>query len=443
MKLIKNFRNIWNLASMCNDIPMYDTMKHMDFFAFTGNSCSPGFCIDLSSCKGIDEAYESCSPLSTVIGRNAQAMGNAKWWITDEKDNDVSSKYENISRLLKNPNPLQTWTEFMFQFDIYRMLYGEVFVWAAVPEGLDINEASSLWVIKPSYIEIDNTKKLYFQKDLKEIVNNYYLIIGTSKTKLNNEHILHIKDTYQNLDFSPLDLRGKSRMTGLEDQIKNIIQANEAIYSLNRDRGAQGILSNRTKDKIGALPLTPVEKENIQKTYNNNYGILKHLNKVLLTEASLDWQQMSFNVKDLMLYEGIAENIQQIADAYDYPYGLLGGGESLKYNNMSELKRVLYQDNTIPMAGLYSEKFTGFFNLGNDRIYADFSHVEALKESEKEKATALHTKVLALDILWKSKLITLEEYRLALDYDIQMDGKTLYNGNESTTNQEKIQQEGN
>jgi len=430
MKFIKGLKNVWNLAAMCgNDVPMHDMLKHLDFFGFSGNGCDRGFCVDLKSCQGIDRAYYDCSPLSTVIGRNAMAMSNAKWWIVDSDDNDRGDKYKQITKLLKNPNPIQSWTEFMIQLDTYRQLYGEVFVYAAVPVGYSIQEASALWAIKPDYIEVEQTNRLYHQSNINDIVAKYYLHIDGNRTKLDNDKLLHIKDTFQNLNFCPTNIRGKSRMGGLEDHVRNIIQANEAIYSLNTDRGAQGILSNDTKDKIGSLPVTPIEKDTIQKAYNENYGLLKKQWKVILTDASLRWQQMTFNVKDLMLFEGIEENIKRISEAFGYPYELLGNVNGVTFANKKEAKSWHYQDIIIPIAQIYSEKFTQFFGLEKDRIYADFDHIEVLKESESEKAITIQRKIDAYSKAYQDGAISLEEYRLGLGYDEVITGTTMYNNN--------------
>lgn len=418
------------MSSLENNEGAENAMRNMDFFAYTGSSCSPAFCINLNTYEGIDEAYNKCSPLSTVIGRNALSMANAKWWVTDEKDENVIDKYPNLKSLLKKPNPLQSWDEFIIQLDTYRQLDGEVFVWAAVPVGYTVADASSLWVIRRNYINIIQTKKLYNQTRIDGIISKYYLNIGNEKTELNKEHILHIKDTYQNLNFSPTNIRGVSRIKGLEDPIKNIVIAHEAIYSLNKDRGAQGIISNETKDKIGNISLTPLEIEQLQKTYEDNYGLLKNQFKIIFSNNPLRWQQMSYNVKDLMLFEGIQENVKQITDAYGYPYDLLSNDRNSTFTNKLEAKKWYYQDTIIPIAKIYSEKFTSFFGI-EDRLYADFSEVESLKEAELSKADALHRYSQAIDILYKAGLISLEEARSKIDMDSKIEGGTMYEGQEA------------
>lgn len=428
MGLINGFKNLWNLASTCGDIPMYDTLKHMDFFSYSGDNCIPGFCVDLSCSSGLEKAYRECAPLSTVINRNAMAMANAKWWLTDTEDNEPQG-FENLKKLLKRPNPLQSWTELILQLDTYRQIYGEVFLWAPTGEGNSIQDAMALWAIKPEYITIKLSKKLYFQNDINDIVLNYYLKVGDSRTEFDGSRLLHIKDTFQNLCFSPTNIRGESRISGLEHPIKNIIQAYEAIYSLNKDRGAQGILSNDRKDVLGAMALTEKEKKDIQSQYLTKYGLNNNQRKVIITDASLRWQSMSYNVRDLMLFEGIKSNVEQISDSFLYPFNLLANQKGTTYDNNNESKKTLYQDNIIPISKIYSEKLTSFFGLDDTKVklYADFSEIECLQEGEKEKAEALNIKISALSKAYQDKAITLEEYRAGIDYDEKANGGTYYN----------------
>ena len=240
-------------------------------------------------------------------------MTNARWWITDAIDNDVKDRYKNLSNLLKKPNPLETWNELIIKLHTYLQLYGEVFLYANTPEGFSANkDANSLWVINPTYINIELTGKLYQQSKANDIIQKYYLNINGKREELGYNNVLHIRDSFQNLNFNPTDIRGISRIIGLEYPIKNIIQAYEAIYSLNKDRGPQGILSNISKDAIGSVPIDPKEKQDLQDAYQG-YGLSKHQKRVLITGSPLQWQSMSYSVKELMLFEGVKSNIEQLS----------------------------------------------------------------------------------------------------------------------------------
>jgi HK97 family phage portal protein len=404
------------------------------FFAWTGNECDPGFVVNLDCYDGLETAYCKCSPVSTVINRLASAMSNGKWWIVDAKDNDTSRENRKTNDVLAKPNPLQSWTEFVQQMDVYRCLYGETFIYANVPTGFaSASDANALWVISPKYMEVKETGKLYFQTDMTDIVPQYVLTAGKEKYIFESWQVLHIKDTNQNLCFGPRDLRGESRLRPLYYEVRNIIQAQEAIYSLNRDRGAQGILSNEAKDAGGSIPLLQKDKDELQRDYLSAFGMGANQKKIIITGASMKWSQMSYSVKDLMLFEGIKSNIEDICDQYDYPFELLSNSKGTTFSNKSAAMTLLYQDTVVPFSKIYAEKFTEFFGLAGSKIIVDFSELPCMQENEKDKAGVLLARNQANQIAYQNGIITREEWRLNIGMDEMIYGQTLYaqdNGNQ-------------
>ena len=416
------------------------------FFTFTGDRCTPEFTVDFNSIYGINDAYDKCSTLKAIVNRMALVIANVKLWILDDAGNDVSDKYNNLALLLKRPNFIQTWPEFIQQLDVYRQLYGEAFIYASVPVGFDNANATELWVLNPLFIDIESNGRLYDQNNIEDAVIRYIFSCSGQRRDLDPRNVLHIKDVNQNIDFAPNDLRGSSRLLGLETSIANIIQAEEAIYTMNRDRGAIGILSNDQKDISGTITLTEDEKESLRKQYQSLYGLSARQAKVIITNASLKWQSISFNVKDLMLLEGIEKNIQLIADALGYPYELLSTSTGVTYENKSEAKKLLYQDSIIPIANLYAEKLTGFFGLENAKIEFDFSNIECLKKSEKEAAETLYQLNQAMQTAYNNGVISRAEWRLAIgmDEDVYKPEQLRQSGTleESNTTKENEQERG-
>lgn len=416
------------------------------FFTFTGDKCTPEFTVDFNSIYGINDAYDKCSTLKAIVNRMALVIANVKLWILDDAGNDMSDKYKDLATLLKRPNFIQTWPEFMQQLDVYRQLYGEAFIYASVPIGFNNANANALWVLNPLFIDIESNGRLYDQSDIENIGLRYIFNSSGQRRELAPSNVLHIKDVNQNIDFAPNDLRGSSRLLGLETSLANIIQAEEAIYTMNRDRGAIGILSNDQKDISGTIPLTDDEKESLRNQYQSLYGLSARQAKVIITNASLKWQSISFNVKDLMLLEGIEKNIQLIADALGYPYDLLSTSKGVTYENKAEAKKLLYQDSIIPIANLYAEKLTGFFGLENAKIEFDFSDIECLKKSEKEAAETLYQLNQAMQTAYNNGVISRAEWRLAIgmDEDVYKPEQLRQSGTleESNTTKENEQERG-
>jgi phage portal protein BeeE len=413
-----------------NPADFYRRMMGMfDFMAYTGNHGRPGFCVDTKTMPGLRGAYMRCSPVSSIINKLSSAMCNGKWWVVDENDSDVSHQNRSVLNIFENPNPLQTWKEMFFQADVYRYVYGEVFFRFSIPVGFDAPDASAVWVINPECVDIEETGRLYSQCSIEKIITSYILNAGGERIRVRPEEMLHIRDSFANVDFGPRNLRGVSRLRSLSDEVDNIIQANEAIYSLNKDRGAQGILSNRTKDASGNVPMTPEDKEQLEGKWSG-YGTGRGQKKVLLTDADLLWQKMSFSVRELMLFEGVRANKESIADAFNYPFELLANEKGTTFSNKGEAEKLMYQDAVIPFSEVYAEKFTRYFGLEGARIVIDFSDVECMREAEKEKADSLKAKNEANEIAFRNGIITREEWRENIEMDQTINGNTFYDGNE-------------
>ena len=398
-------------------------------FPFEGNRIELKF----DNCSDIRKAYTKCSPVSTIVNRLASSMANGKIWILDGNNNDVSKKYKNIYDLLKNPNPFQTSTEFIKQIDIYRNMYGVTYIYAVLPVGYrNIENAFSLWPVNPERIEIEykKDKSLYIGRNINDVIEKYVISIENKKIDVLPEHILCIRDS--SLDMTSISDKQFTRISGLEHEINNIILAQEAIYSLNKDRGAMGVITNKTRDGSGNIPLTPEQKKQIDERFQNVYGLTEKQLKVLVTDADVDWLPLTFNVRDLMLLEGMKQNIESISDAFNYPFELLANQKGVTFANKAEAIKYLYQDNIIPAANIYGEKLTAFFGIENAVIEFDFSHVSYLKQDEQKRAEALLKLTTAWKIPYELQVITREEYRKFLDLDEKPTGKIYYNGNETT-----------
>lgn len=386
------------------------------------NNCGDHWCVDIATHGGQIFAYKSCAPLSLVINRLAFALGNARIWVVDEDEKDLE-EYGWIKRLFIKPNPLMTGRELLLRLDQYVKLFGEGFVLKIENEGIG-DPIRSLWVLNPCYMHaIYRDDAIVFNsEDVNDFILRWEYIHPYSGQiiNLNPNDILHVKDIA--LDMHDVNAgvgsfkhwhRGASRIQGLEDYIKNIVIAAKAIYGLNLDRGPQGILSPTSVDAAGAKPLTPGQKTDLQKELLRFYGMLPGVAKAIISTLPMSWTPMSYNVKDLMLYEGMELCANGIADAYFFPSELISTGKSATYNNKSQAEKNLYQDAILPVSYLYEQHFTNFLGIEGGRINFDYSHVEALQESEKEKEETITIRTNRMITLLNNGLSSNEEVRLA------------------------------
>lgn len=372
-------------------------------------------------------AYNYCPPVAAVINRKAKASVNGKWYLLNEDGSEAKGTTANeIRKLMVKPNLLQSWKQFMIQVKVYEQIFGEVFILAMRPTGM--KQIKSLWVLPNWIVTVKPGKNLFGATEISEVVEEYSITLNAKKTVIPHADIFHYKDLFAGTGNM---VQGQSRLIALQDPVSNIIACYESRNVLITKRGAIGILSNETKDAVGAQPLPVDEKEALQTEFQK-YGLTKDKYQVIISAANLKWQSMTFPTRDLMLFEEIEDDVRQIADNYEYPIHLLGFKAGTTFSNFSEAKKSLYQDAIIPETEMFAEALNEFLGLNSQpfKLQVFFDHLEILQKSESDKASALKTKNEAMKIAFENRIVTREEWREAIDYDpVKFNGNTFYNGN--------------
>jgi len=376
--------------------------------------------LDFGLLSNVWNAYEKCSPLQAVCNRIAEALMNGTWKIVNAEEDDVSTtsaRNKAIVRLLQRPNPMQTYSDFLKQIAVYRNVYGGAYIYAAMPAGFKaLEDATSLWVFSPDEVEVLYKDNVYSAKNVDNVVAKYIIIPkkgnGGKEIIGKPTHVLPIYDTTE----SPVLTNGRTsgrRVSGLHYELRNIMQAQEAVYSLNSDRGAQGIISNVAKDAMGFLPMTPDQKQALQNRFRSSYGLRRDQDKVFITDAAVEYTPVGFNVKDLMLFEGVRENIMHVCDTFNYPFDLLASEKGKTAADKRTSMWALYQDNIIPLANDISGKLTLWFGLDEttERIKIDYTHLPIFQQGNVDKNNALRLMMQALHIAYNGETISREEYR--------------------------------
>lgn len=399
--------------------PSIATGATPDFFEQHGNSF---FYFKYSGLPSAQHAYECCPPVNAIINRKAQAYINGKTWVLNTQGKAkgkeaTSAEAKKLQILFKKPNPLQSWKQFEAQGYIYQQLFGYNIVLPIKPVGFRDNiDATALWNIPPSMVDIEETNKLFYQSDTQGIIKEIVLNYKGTRT------ILKIEDIYIMKDFTPSFcslILPESRIHSLELPINNIIGAYESRNVLINYRGALGILSQDPgSGQYGAIPMTDDQKDLLQQDFRR-YGLKNHQWQFIITSASLKWQQMGVGTKDLMLFEEIEADTMAICDSYNYPYQLMSSAKGTTFSNLKEGKQLLYQDAIMPEAESVYEQWNQFFGTDqyNLAIDKDFSHIAVLQEDKVQAATARKMMDDAMKLEFESGLITIDDWLEKLGED--------------------------
>jgi hypothetical protein len=365
-------------------------------------------------------AYQKCPPLNAIINRKAQAHINARTRILNTQGKDATGNDANkLRKLIKRPNPLQTWKQFKAQQKIYVQLYGFSLVLPIIPVGYEKYgpiEATSIWNIPPYLLDIKERERLYLgAKNGAELIEYIKLNYHGVQANLDPNQVYIFKDFTPSINTMLLP---ESRVKVLEMPVNNIIGAYESKNVLINLRGALGILSpDNGNSQYVPMALTETQKTELQNDFAR-YGLRNGQWKFIVSPTKMSWQQMGIPTKDLLLGEEINECTRAICDEYGYPPHLLGIIDPT-FNNQAAAEKGLYQNSIIPEAESADEEWNMLFRTDEYNLIMkdDFQHITVLQDDRVEMGRARMYLNQALLIEWQNNLITANQWLEANNMD--------------------------
>jgi HK97 family phage portal protein len=302
------------------------TSRHFHVFAMEGfrDNATVRACI-----KQITTAAQSCEPTPY------DAKG------------DVIEGVIKFMELLKRPNPLQTWTEFLETAIIYRLVGGEAPIWV---NGVG-SQVRELWILRPDWLEIsERVGGVPFKYSYTPIEKGVRMTIDA-------ENIVMWKE------LNPLDPeRGLSLLWSCA----------YAVDTLN-----QYAKSNKALIDNGVQPSGIV--------YSETYAGSANTGKPMLLEG-LKWQQTAINMRDAEFINGVKLNKSEVAQVLGVPGQLIGIEGSQTFANYEQARAAMYEDTAIPlMRSLYSKLYEIAQRMGERKLAKIDVDVEAIAALEPRR----------------------------------------------------------
>ena len=375
------------------------------------------------------KAFNECPPLAAVILKKSQYSSNGKPWVLNAgDDNEAKGDYaQQLRRILKQPNFLQNWKQFKVQTDICKNLFGFVVVLVVNPAGFTkLNEYTQMFILPPWLTDIKLSGKYINTTSYADVIEKITFRYGGTATPVPLDNIILLKDF--NINKMETAILPESRVHSLGGPIETINVGLRSINVLTKRRGGIGILSNTSKDAIGSMAMDPQEKIDVQDKLKTNYGLSEEQSEIIITNASLNWQSMAFNVGELKIQESIKTAVDMIADTMGFHSLLLSGTTQGTYNNLSSLQVDIYQNSIIPESENDFEEYSRFFKAEQNkiRVVIDFEHVDVLQKNKKDEATARNTLSQACEREFYNNAITLNQWLEELEYATVPHGDKFY-----------------
>jgi hypothetical protein len=315
----------------------------------------------------------------------ASRVASATWQLKKKMDDSVVTNDADFNRLFDTPNPLMSHWQLAYQAVCYEILTGQNLEYKNIPSTLpQVYQNILTWSNIPTQ-QVSVNKKSgvdpYSATSIADYVNYY----EANNRRFEPDKVLNITN-HDLLTGNRVD-GFVSQLIGAKLAIRNLIPVYEARGVIYIKRGALGFIVSGKSDESGRISLTPKEKEEVQKEFQNTYGLSANKHQVGVTSSPVDFIKTAMSIKELQPFDETLADALAIYATLRVPRHLCPSKEQSTYANADADMKNFYGDVIIPMAEKYAEKWTAFLGIPNRYIYADFSKVMILQEDKKDKET--------------------------------------------------------
>jgi hypothetical protein len=342
--------------------------------------------------------YVEIPELRTVIDKKAQMISNGTPRLIKVLDGTEVEQHW-VLDLIKNPNPMQSWSDVMYSISVNDSLYSSAFVYAPKRSFGIVNLFVPLATHK---MQINTTGKSLKQMDSGGLIKDYVFNYNEdNKENLKVDEVIIIQTT----DGVNI-LNSVSKIESLKYPLSNIKAQYNKRNVLLENMGAIGILSTTNSDLGGALPMSPEEKEKIQRDWYN-----RSKDEIIISENEVKWTPMSFKTKDLMLFEELKADKLAIIDAFGLNYYIFSNEDGSTYSNVNYGERLAYTNTIIPESKHIYDNITEQLGLDKEglRLTATFDHIPVLQNDILQDAQAINYRTDALIKMQETLGITLSD----------------------------------
>lgn len=345
------------------------------------------------------ELYVTIPELRAAVNKRAQMMSGNKPVLVDADGQKVDNHW--LLDLIKQPNPTQNWGDVVFCLSVNDALYSNAFAYSPKRSF----EIRNLFLPLPSdKVKIKLSGKTLRQMDAEGLIQGFGFCYDSDI----EEDLTFDEIVYFNTPDGMNIVNPSSRLEALKYPLSNIKASYHKRNVLLENIGAIGILSAKNSDIGGAIPLSPEDKEKIRKDW-----FARQKDELIITEADVNWQPMSYPTKDLLLFEELNADKLALLDAFGLSQYVFGQESGATFSNVRDGIRLTYTDTIIPETQKLYDSIIQQFGLDAEgfKLIADFSHIAVLQADENLKARAMNTRADAVKKIIDAG-VTLSEYEI-------------------------------
>ncbi len=371
------------------------------------------------------EMFKTIPEVFWPIDYIAKRISEAHFDLKRVKDDSIVwCNRQNIDRILKEPNPVMTFREVLYQHFVYKLCTGNAFLRAAMPESLTEDAlkcvfCSHYWELPAPLVQVLPMEysygvPLFGIADKDELIKGYKLNLSPYNGYIIPRHqIWHDRDGLPEFLKSDNFLKSESRLKALKRPIANLLAVYEARNVIYLKRGGLGFIVARKQDETGTIALDPDEKKQLTEDFAKNYGVTDGKSPYIITDIPVDFIKTNLSISELQPFEETLEDAVKIAGAFNIPAVLVPRKDQSTFSNQDSAEQSVYYATIIPMAKRFCEALTTFLGLEQKGYYldCDFSEVACLQKGKKDEEEVKDKKFARGLAMFNAGLCTLDDIR--------------------------------
>ena len=292
-----------------------------------------------------------------------------------------------LQRLLDSPNPFWSRSDLWRATETYLSLWGSAF-W-----GLERDEQGSIveiWPLRPDKMRVIPDAERY----IKGFV---YVGAGSALVPYLPEDVVWMRY------FNPLDeYAGLSPIAPLRQSADMGMDALRANRKLLQNDSTPGLII-----EMEGFP-TDAEVSDFYARWESRFQGVDKTRRPALLSPGMKASNLGFSPRDMEYIESLRWSLEDVTRVFGVPKVMIGDLENTTFSNFSTARRLFWEDTISSQLAFYQEALRQQLlpHFGDDSLTVEFdlSGVEALKESEENKAKRR-------SIYVKAGIMTVDEVR--------------------------------
>ncbi|MCY3542442.1 MAG: phage portal protein [Chloroflexi bacterium] len=274
-----------------------------------------------------------------------------------------------LQRLLDSPNP------FWSRSDLWRATETYLSLWGVAFWGLERNEHGGIveiWPLRPDKMRLIPDERRY----IKGFV---YMGAGGALVPYLPEDVVWMRY------FNPLDeYAGLSPIAPLRQSADMGMDALRANRKLLQNDSTPGIII-----EMEGIP-TDAEVRDFYARWESRFQGVEKTRRPALLSPGMKASNLGFSPRDMEYIESLRWSLEDVTRVFGVPKVMVGDLENTTFSNFSTARRLFWEDTIAAQLEFYREALQQHLlpHFGDDTLTVQFdlSGVEALKESEENKA---------------------------------------------------------